>query len=578
MSHVNVAVIGAGFGGLAALGSLRRAGVDSVVAFERADAVGGTWRDNTYPGCACDVPSHLYSLSFAPNPSWTRSFSGQAEIQRYLSAVAVEHDLVRDVRFGEELRSARWDDEAQRWALETTTLRVTADVLVDGSGGLIDPALPELPGLDRFAGTVFHSARWRHDHDLSGRRVAAIGTGASAIQFVPAITPDVARLLVVQRTAPWVIPRLDRPTTRLERRALAALPALQQLARAAQYNGRETFMFPIMTSRTARRALETLARVHLRRQVADPHLRARLTPDFEIGCKRILISNDWYRALTQPHVDVVSGIRDVREHSVVTADGAEHEVDTIIAGTGFDVIHPSIAARIIGRDGRTLADTWAGRPVALHGTTVHGFPNFFRLGGPGTIIGHNSHVGQIEAQVAYIIDALSALDVYGARSAEPRAHVQATDAAARHDDLARTVFSVGGCRSWYQDESGVATVNWPRSARRFRRELTHFDPAADAVAAARNLAFSSGVRPALDAATATTLEPLETDTPVTIAWGRRDLLLSASQRHRIQALIPTADIVLLDGCGHLPITDDPDAVARLILARTCASRREPIHA
>jgi cation diffusion facilitator CzcD-associated flavoprotein CzcO len=476
--QVKVLVVGAGFGGLATLGRLRLAGERDVLVLERAAEIGGTWRDNTYPGCACDIPSHLYSLSFAPNPNWSRAYSPQPEIQQYLRDVARDRGLLPHIRCGEEVLDASWDDDRQRWRVSATSGLVEARFLIDTAGGLLDPVIPALPGLDCFAGTVFHSSRWRHDHDLRGRRVAVIGTGASAIQLVPAIADRVQRLVVVQRTAPWIIPRVDRPTSALERRAYARAPWLQRLARWRQFSYRDAVLFPIFTSRRARRVAQTAFGAHLRRQVPDPELRSRLEPKFEIGCKRILISSDWYPALSKPHVAVVDGVREVRPTSILSSDGVEHEVDTLIAATGFDIIDPAIASRISGRDGQTLTAALNGRPRGLHATTVDGFPNMFRLGAAGSVTGHTSHVGQIEAQVGYLIGAIRTLDALGVDSAEPRPDAVAADMRARGRDLSQAVWSVGGCKSWYQDADGVASVNWPRSARRFRRELSRFDVAA----------------------------------------------------------------------------------------------------
>jgi cation diffusion facilitator CzcD-associated flavoprotein CzcO len=283
--------------------------------------------------------------------------------------------------------------------------------------------------------------------------------------------------VVVQRTAPWIIPRADRPISALERRVYARAPRLQRLARWRQFAYRDAVLFPVFTSRRARRIAQAVFATHLRRQVPDPELRARLEPKFEIGCKRILISNDWYPALSKPHVTVFDGVREVRPTSIVSADGAEHEVDTLIAATGFDIIDPAIASRISGRDGQTLTAAWNGRPRGLHATTIDGFPNLFRLGAAGSVTGHTSHVSQIEAQAGYLVEAIRTLDALGVDSAEPRPDAVAADMQARGRDLSQAVWSVGGCKSWYQDADGVASVSWPRSARRFRRELSRFDVA-----------------------------------------------------------------------------------------------------
>ncbi|MCW3038729.1 MAG: hapE2, partial [Solirubrobacterales bacterium] len=335
--HVHIAIVGTGFAGLAAAVHLQRDGERDLLILERAEDVGGVWRDNTYPGAACDVPSHLYSLSFAPNPGWTRSFSRQHEILEYLRSVATDFGLRPLIHFGEELHDATWDEMACRWDITTTGMHLTADVIIDGCGPLTEPALPAIPGLADFAGTVFHSARWDHDYDLQGKRVAVIGTGASSIQFVPEIQPLVDHLVLVQRTAPWVVPRNDRTITAAERRLLAKRPGLQRLARGTQYLTRELLHYPLVKSPRLRRMAERVALGHLHRQVKDPALRVKLTPNYEIGCKRILISNAWYPAVAKPNVQVVTGLAEVRAHSVVTSDGVEHPVDAIILGTGFHV-------------------------------------------------------------------------------------------------------------------------------------------------------------------------------------------------------------------------------------------------
>ncbi|WP_327321947.1 NAD(P)/FAD-dependent oxidoreductase [Streptomyces sp. NBC_01210] len=474
--HLRVVVVGAGFGGLAAAHALKTQG-ENFALLEREQEVGGVWRDNTYPGCACDIPSNLYSLSFAPNPHWTRAFSQQSEIRDYLRRVARDHGLIPHIRFGCRLLEAAWDDAAQRWRIETSTGPLTADMLIDASGPIAEPSTPQLKGLDGFTGEVFHSARWNHDLDLTGRTVVVVGTGASAIQFVPAIQPQVGRMTVVQRTAPWVTPRMDRATTRTERRLYTAAPWLQRLVRHRQYWMRELVTWKIMVSPQVRRIATRMALHHLRRQVADPALRKRLTPDWELGCKRILISNNWYPALSAPNVEVVSaGVHEVRADSVVTTDGREHPADVIIFGTGFHVSDPPIAEHLRGRDGRTLAECWNGNPHTYLGITVTNFPNLFRLGGAGSATGHNSHVFQEECQVAYAMDALRLMRARGITSIEVRATDQNTYIEQQTARLAGTVWSVGGCTSFYQGADGLASANWPDATWKYRRTTRRFDP------------------------------------------------------------------------------------------------------
>jgi cation diffusion facilitator CzcD-associated flavoprotein CzcO len=469
-------VIGTGFAGLAAVHALREARIDDYVVLERAAEVGGTWRDNNYPGIACDVPSHLYSLSFAPNPDWTRTFSGGAQIQDYSRQVARRLRMDEVTEFGAEVLAATWQETRQCWQIRTATREFSADAIIDGSGGLSDPAYPGIDGLARFRGTICHSARWDHDADLSGKRVAVIGTGASAVQIVPAIQPQVATMTVFQRTPGWVLPRLDRDITRTERRLLRAFPLLQRALRGGQALVRDGVLSQVMHRRSVRRIVQAVATAHLRRAVADPALRAKLQPSFEIGCKRILISSKWYPALAQPNVQVeTSPIRQVSEHAVVTADGREHPVDVIVLATGFHVSDTPIAARLHGRDGRSLAQTWGPSPRSYRGVTTANFPNLFRIGGAGTATGHISHILQIESGVRYVIGALHAMDAHGLSSVEVTEAAEHAYTLRIRQMLSGTVFVAGGCTSWYLDKSGQASAAWPSTARRYRRWTRRFD-------------------------------------------------------------------------------------------------------
>jgi cation diffusion facilitator CzcD-associated flavoprotein CzcO len=390
--HHQTVIVGTGFSGLGMAIRLLKDGERDFVLLERAGEVGGTWRDNTYPGCRCDVPSHLYSFSFAPNPNWSSTFSPQPEILDYLRDVARRFGVMPHVRFHTELETAEWDEGDALWRLETSQGPMSAEVLVLGQGPLSEPRLPDLPGLDRFEGSAFHSARWDHEHDLEGERVAVIGTGASAIQFVPEIQPRVGQMHVFQRTPPWVVPHPNRAMTAGERALYNRLPAAQLAMRAGVYWARESFVLQFRHRRFGR-LVEGLALRHLRKQVPDPELREKLIPDYAMGCKRILPTDEWYPALTKPNVELVTdAIAEVRPHSVVTADGAEREVDTIIFGTGFHVTDIPVAEMVRGREGRTLADDWDGSPEAYKGAAVAGYPNLFFLVGPNTGLGHNSIV------------------------------------------------------------------------------------------------------------------------------------------------------------------------------------------
>jgi cation diffusion facilitator CzcD-associated flavoprotein CzcO len=469
-------IVGAGFSGLGAAIELKRAGVGDLVVLDRGDAVGGTWRDNTYPGAACDVPSHVYSFSFAPNPDWTRSFSSQPEIQAYLERTARDHGLLRHVRLRHTVTGARWDPAAARWLVATdrgTTF--AARYLIAAPGPLSEPVIPPIPGLEDFPGRVFHSARWDHDHDLTGERVAIVGTGASAIQFAPHVQREAGRLTVFQRTPAWIVPRADRELTRLERWLFRRLPITQRLARTVDYWVREGYVLGLALDTRLLELAERGARRHLRRQVQDPQLRRKLTPDYTLGCKRVLISNDFYPMLNEPNVDLVAaGVREIRGSTLVAADGTETEVDTIIFGTGFEVTRPPIAEVIHGPRG-TLAAAWTGGMRAYRGTQVHGFPNLFLLVGPNTGLGHNSIVFMAEAQIRYVVDAVRTLRAAAVPAVDVRPEAQQRWDDAVQRDLVGTVWTSGGCSSWYLDESGRNSTLWPRFTWQFRRRTGRFD-------------------------------------------------------------------------------------------------------
>jgi cation diffusion facilitator CzcD-associated flavoprotein CzcO len=480
----DIVIIGAGFSGLGTAIRLRQQGIEDFVVLERHDDVGGTWWANTYPGCACDVPSHLYSFSFAPNPEWSQTYSPQPEIRAYLQRCAERYDLYRSIRFGTTVTEAAWDDGAGRWTVQTSGGPVSARVLIAGIGPLTEPRIPDLPGLDTFEGAVFHSARWDHDHDVSGERVAAIGTGASAIQFVPAIQPKVAQLHVFQRTAPWVVPHTNRRVSDPERRLYRRLPALQKAVRAGVYAGREVLVLGFVKNPRLMGVPERLARRHMRAQIADPELLERVTPDYTIGCKRILPSNRWYPALGKPNVELVtSPISAVRPHSIVAADGTERDVDTIIFGTGFHVADMPVGEWVRGRDGTRLVDTWKGSPRAHLGCTVAGFPNLFLLLGPNTGLGHNSVIYMLESQINHVMDALRVMRERGAAVAEVKPEVQQAYNRELDAKMAGTVWSTG-CSSWYLDDTGRNPTLWPDWTWRFRLRTRRFDPAEHTLRAA----------------------------------------------------------------------------------------------
>jgi cation diffusion facilitator CzcD-associated flavoprotein CzcO len=479
--RVRVAIIGTGFSGLGMAIRLKKEGEHDFVLLERAGDIGGTWRDNTYPGCRCDVPSHLYSFSFAPNPNWSSTFSPQAEILDYLRETAAKHGVLPHVRFETELLSADWDEDERLWQIETSKEAMTAEVLIAAQGPLSDPSLPAVPGIETFEGKAFHSAQWDHEHDLTDERVAVIGTGASAIQFVPEIQPKVAKLHVLQRTAPWVIPHRNRPMKRWERAIYRLFPLAQLAMRAGIYWARESFVLQFR-HRAIGRLLERIPMAHMRKQIKDPELRRKLTPDYSIGCKRILPTNEWYPALAKPNVEVVTGgLTEVRPRSVVAEDGSEREVDTIIFGTGFHVTDVPIADRVTGRDGRTLTETWNGSMQAYKGTTVAGFPNLFFLVGPNTGLGHTSIVFIIESQIAYVLDALRTMRRHGARTLEVREGAQAAYNAELDRMTEGTVWVSGGCTSYYIDRNGHNSALWPTYTWPFRQRTREFDATAYAL-------------------------------------------------------------------------------------------------
>ncbi|MFI5876450.1 flavin-containing monooxygenase [Streptomyces sp. NPDC051445] len=485
--HVRVAVIGSGFGGLGAAVRLRREGITDFVVLERAGSVGGTWRDNSYPGCACDVPSHLYSFSFAPHPQWPRTFSGQEHIRTYLEHVADVFGLRPHLRFDSEVLRMTWDAQELRWDIETGAGRYFADVVVSATGPLSDPKIPDIPGLDSFPGKVFHSARWDHDHDLTGQRVAMVGTGASAIQIVPAVQPDVSRLTIFQRTPPWVMPRVDRAISGAERALHQALPVTAKLRRGLLWGIRELQVQAFTKRPNQLGFVEQLAKQNMARAIKDPALRAKLTPDYRIGCKRILLSSTYYPALAQPNVDVVaSGLSEIRGSTLVAADGSETEADVIVFGTGFHVTDMPIADRVVGADGRTLAESWKDGMEALRGASAAGFPNWMTIIGPNTGLGNSSMILMIESQLNYMADYLRQLDVLGGRPGPQgtgggRAALDARPSAVHawnrrvQDRMTRTVWNTGGCTSWYLDANGRNTTVWPGTTAEFRRATRRVD-------------------------------------------------------------------------------------------------------
>ncbi len=478
MGATRVVIIGAGFGGLGAARALRQQGIEDITILERADSVGGVWRDNTYPGAACDVPSPLYSWSWSLNPGWSHRYSGQAEILAYLERTAADAGLLDLVRTRQQVAEARFDDTRAEWQVTTTDgTTYDADLVISAVGQLSDPVVPQLPGAETFAGPAFHSARWRHDVPLQGTRVAVIGTGASAIQFVPAIVDDVGALTVFQRSAPYVVPKPDTEYRPRHHRLFERFPAAMRGERGA------TFHFTELLSRAlggdsaiSTPVLNTLRlswKAQLRRQVRDPALRKNLQPNYPIGCKRILFSNDWYPALTRDHVDVVNdAISAIEPTGVRTADGTLHDADVLIWGTGFSATDFLRTIRVVGRDGVELHDVWREGATAYLGVGVPGFPNLFCIYGPNTNLGGSSIIGMMEAQAGWIAQVARRIADSDRGTFEVR-----RDVAERYDRemqsrLSRSAWA--GCDNWYRDGSRI-TTNWPGLVAEYKERLAQVD-------------------------------------------------------------------------------------------------------
>ena len=480
----SVAIIGAGFGGVATAVQARRAGIENIVILDRAARVGGVWEANTYPGAACDVPSHLYSLSFAPNPRWTRRFSPQPEIRAYLEGVVRDFGLEPLLRLGQDVVAATWDEQAGRWQLEVEGgPDVECDVLIPACGQLTRPSVPDLPGIDAFAGDAFHSAWWDHDVDLRGRRVAVVGTGASAIQFVPEIAPLARSVSVFQRSAPWTLPKFDTAYRGVAQRLYERSPRIQGALRSAWREPLES-LAPVLPGPPPLRARAssalTTALSDLQRRVqfrGDPALRAATRPDYPLGCKRVLITTDWYRALGRPDVELVtSPIDEVRADGILSADGRLHEADVVIFGTGFTATQFLAPMEVTGRDGASLRATWADGAEAYFGMTVPRFPNMFVIYGPNTGHGTGSAIDMLEAQAGYVAQALALLRSGAADRLEVREEVHDGFQRELAERLQSTVWT-SGCGSWYVNDAGRVTANWPGMPGEYLRRTARLDVA-----------------------------------------------------------------------------------------------------
>ncbi|MFB8002007.1 flavin-containing monooxygenase [Nocardia sp. NPDC056000] len=465
----SVIVIGAGFGGIGMAVELQRNGFREVTILERAADLGGVWRENTYPGAACDVPSPLYSFSREPKPKWRQRYSGRDDILAYARGVAERHGLLESIVFGADVTAAEFDETSGQWTVTTADgVARTADVLVSAVGQLSRPAMPDIPGIDSFEGASFHSALWDHEVKLAGKRVACIGTGASAIQYIPEIQPDVAELTLFQRTAAWVLPKFDTDYKPVHQRVLLHVPGLPAAERFSWWAIAEFVALGLVEFPGIVRGVSRMAQNHLEEQVTDPELLAKLTPDYPIGCKRGLFSNDYYPALTQPNVHVeTTAISDIVPDGVRTADGVVREADVIIYGTGFKGTEFLWPMRIRGRGGRDLSDVWADGAHAFLGITVPEFPNLFLVYGPNTNLGVGSIIYMLESQARYIRQAVQLLAENPGHTLEVKADNEYAYNSALQHRLARTPWNF--CTSWYRTASGRITNNWPGTTRSYRR-------------------------------------------------------------------------------------------------------------
>jgi cation diffusion facilitator CzcD-associated flavoprotein CzcO len=476
LAHHDVAIVGSGFAGLGMAIALRREGIEDFVVLERAAHVGGTWRDNHYPGCACDVPTPLYSFSFAANPDWSHLYAHHEEIRAYLEDCTDRFGVRPHLRLGANMTGAEWDEDRQRWIVELDDRpALTARLLIGGFGGLSRPSFPAIEGLENFQGALFHSAQWDHDVPLEDKRVAVIGTGASAIQLIPQIARQATRVDVFQRTPPWVLPKLDRRISRTEKWLFRRVPATQRALRGVIFAITEGVGYPITRRPRALAGLEAVARRHLDRQVSDPTLRRRLTPSYRLGCKRILVSNDYYPALGRENVEVVTDpILRANEYGIVTSDGVEHPADVLVCSTGFRIEDVFLSLDIRGRDGLSLQAAWADGIEAHRGTTVAGFPNLALLSGPNTGTGSTSQVYMIEAQIRFVMQALRTMRTCGSATFEVRPEAQRTYNQWLQQRMKQTVWLQGGCNSWYLDDAGVNRTLYPGLSSSFRRSLRQF--------------------------------------------------------------------------------------------------------
>lgn len=473
---LRVLIIGAGFAGVGLAIQLQKRGIDDFLVLEKAASVGGTWRDNHYPGAACDVPSHLYSYSFEPKTDWSRKFAPQAEIVAYIQHCVDKHQLAGKIRCNTEVESAEFEQASGLWrVIGKDGEHYLAQALVSACGQLNQPAYPRIPGLESFAGEAFHSARWNHAYDLAGKRVAVIGTGASAIQFVPEIVPKVQHLTLFQRSAAYVISKPDRAYKRWELALLRRWPWLQQIDRGLKYVQHEVRALAFIHFPVLMKLFQFSFQRHLAAAIADPERQRQLQPDYPLGCKRILISNNYFPALAQGNVEIVNqAIQSITPHGVVTADGREHPVDALIYGTGFAATDFLAPMQIKGLGGVELNQAWRDGAEAYKGISVNGFPNLFLLYGPNTNLGHNSILYMLESQFAYVLNCLDALQQQGLRYMDVKPQVQQRFNQHLQQVIRHSIWEQG-CTSWYKNAAGKNTNNWPGFTFTYRQQTRHLE-------------------------------------------------------------------------------------------------------
>ena len=467
-------IVGAGISGIAAAIKLQKEGYHNFKIIEKASRVGGTWRENTYPGCGCDVPSSLYSYSFAPSTEWSHLFARQPEILNYLETVSNEFGITPLIEFDCALDNAKWDESRHLWVLDTTTGQYLSRTVIFATGPITEPQMPALPGIDTFKGEMFHSAKWNHDYDLTGKRVAVIGTGASAIQFVPQIQPKVDQLFVFQRTAPWVVPKPDMLLSDRSKRVIEKFPVIQRSWRKAVASSLNVINFGLRNPALLQ-PVSNAAKQLLKLQIRDKKLRDAVTPNFTLGCKRLLFANNYYPALQADNCSLIPhGLVEIDGNTVIAANGERHEVDVIIWGTGFEVSHPPIGRKVFNTKGERLYDLWKDTsPEAYLGATLEDVPNAFLVLGPNVLV-YDSFIGLAEAQLDYIIDGLKKAKSKGISKFTIR-----TDVLKRHNELVQknlktTVFNAGGCQSYYLDKNGRNFAAWPWSLSELKSRLSSF--------------------------------------------------------------------------------------------------------